>query len=58
VDALKAANFVKIGTATWEGDAAGVAPLAKALRASLRVAANPPDGALDHLWIYLDNADP
>lgn len=53
-DALMAAGFTKIGTATYEGTGPSIATLVKALRKCLAVAGRPPQGSLDHLWIYLD----
>jgi hypothetical protein len=53
-DALRAAGFVRIGTGSFEADAAALGPLVAALKTSLDVAADPPEGELDHLWIYID----
>jgi hypothetical protein len=57
-EGLEASGFEKIGTATFEADGAETRELIAALRALLAVLERPPGGgSLDHLWVYVDNAE-
>jgi hypothetical protein len=53
---LRAAGFAHIGTASWEKHGAR-GELVEALTTVLEAAARPEAGALDHLWLYLDDPD-
>ncbi len=53
-NALEDAGFQKIGTSSYEADAVDTGSIIAALQVLLTQLDQLPDGAIDHLWIYLD----
>lgn len=55
---LTNAYFARRGTGTWEIDGAPTHHVIDAVQDALELMKNPPGGGnLDHVWIYIDDAE-
>lgn len=52
--ALQDAGFHKIGTSSYEADGTDTVSVLQALQVLLTQLEQLPDGAIEHVWIYLD----